>query len=60
MTAALPAPPGELRKLVDPAAPGRTGQPAEVAAVSLFSASERSPYITGDVHTIPDSMYDKA
>lgn len=53
-------PPGELQKLVEPAALGRAGQPEEVAALSLFLASEESRYITGEVHTISGGMYYKA
>ncbi|HEY9416488.1 MAG TPA: SDR family NAD(P)-dependent oxidoreductase [Pseudonocardia sp.] len=53
-------PPGELQKLVEPAALGRAGQPEEVAALSLFLVSEESRYITGEVHTISGGMYYKA
>lgn len=53
-------PPGELQKLVEPAALGRAGQPEEVAALSLFLASEESRYITGEVHTISGGLYYKA
>lgn len=50
-------PPGELQKMVEPAALGRAGQPEEVAALSLFLASEESRYITGEVHTISGGLY---
>ena len=53
-------PPGELQKMVAPAALGRAGQPEEVAALSLFLASEESRYITGEVHTISGGLYYKA
>ena len=34
--------------------------PEEVAALSLFLASDESRYITGEVHTISGGMYYKA
>jgi 3-oxoacyl-[acyl-carrier protein] reductase len=53
-------PADELRKMVEPAALRRAGQPEEVAALSLFLASDESRYITGEVHTISGGMYYKA
>jgi 3-oxoacyl-[acyl-carrier protein] reductase len=52
-------PADELAKMVEPAALRRAGQPEEVAALSLFLASEESRYITGEVHTISGGMYYK-
>jgi 3-oxoacyl-[acyl-carrier protein] reductase len=53
-------PPGYFESRKDQALLGRLGEPAEVASLALFLASDESAYITGEIFCISGGSYVRA